>query len=32
MLNDNALRLLQIVGERGKWTLDLLLERSALLP
>jgi hypothetical protein len=30
MLNDNALRLLQIMGRRGSWTSDLLFERSAL--
>jgi hypothetical protein len=30
MLNENALRLLQITGERGHWTLDLLFESSAL--
>jgi hypothetical protein len=29
MLNDNALRLLQIMGRRGSWTSDLLFERSA---
>jgi hypothetical protein len=30
MLNENALRLLQIMGRRGSWTSDLLFERSAL--
>jgi hypothetical protein len=30
MLNDNALRLLQIMGRRGSWTSDLLFERSGL--
>jgi hypothetical protein len=29
-LNENALRLLQIMGRRGSWTSDLLFERSAL--
>jgi hypothetical protein len=30
MLNDNALRLPQIMGRRRSWTSDLLFERSAL--
>jgi hypothetical protein len=29
-LNENALRLLQIMGRRGNWSSDVLLERSAL--
>jgi hypothetical protein len=30
ILNDDALRLLQIMGRRGNWNSDVLLERSAL--
>jgi hypothetical protein len=30
MLNDTALRLLQIMGRRGNWNTDALLEKSAL--
>jgi hypothetical protein len=30
MLNENALRLLQIMGRRASWTSDLLFERNAL--
>jgi hypothetical protein len=30
MLNENALRLLQIMGRRGNWSSEVLLERSAL--
>ena len=29
-LNENSLRLLQIMGRRGNWTTDVLIERSAL--
>jgi hypothetical protein len=30
MLNENALRLLQIMGRRGNWSSDVLLDKSAL--
>jgi hypothetical protein len=30
MLNENAIRLLQIMGRRGNWNSDILLEKSAL--